>query len=81
MGVLVRACRARWAVPCGTPSPSPQVRGFCLGALGGTLVLSIPQQHVTIAVTVNMLTASRSVTLEVVRLVARYLRLGEPSLL
>ena len=54
------------------------VQGFCMSTIGGTMVFSVPARSVTVAITVNQLTASRSAVLEVVKVLCRQLRLGAP---
>ncbi len=47
-----------------------------MGSIGGSMVLSVPSKHLTVAITVNLLTADRSSMLEVVDVVAKHYRLG-----
>jgi hypothetical protein len=52
--------------------------GFCMCALGGTMVFCVPSQSLTVAITVNQLSAQRTGALHLAKVVCRELGLGEP---
>ena len=54
------------------------VLGFCMSTIGGTMVFSVPTRNVTVAITVNQLTAGRSAVMDVVTALCTSLKLGAP---
>lgn len=72
-----RSASSRTSGP--TPSgPSPPPEGFCMCALGGTMVFCVPSRSICVAITVNQLSAKRSAALTVAKLVSAELGLGIP---
>ena len=53
--------------------------GFGVSALGGSIVLSVPEHHLTIAVLVNQLTPSRAVPMEIVTELCKAFKIGTPT--
>jgi hypothetical protein len=62
----------------GKTAPTPRATGFCMCALGGTMVFCVPSQLLTVAITVNQLSAQRTGALQLAKFVCRELGLGEP---
>lgn len=60
------------------PSSLPPPTAFAMCALGGTMLFCVPSECISVAITVNQLSAKRSAALAIAKLVCRELNLGEP---
>ncbi len=64
--------------PAPVSKPIPPPSAFGMSALGGTMVFAVPSQCLSVAITVNQLSAQRSAALDVAKFVCKQLGLGEP---
>jgi hypothetical protein len=75
----VAACRRLGFRQVSFGSGASAINGFCLGSIGGTIVFTVPSKNLSVAITVNKLTARRAATMDVIHLLCRHLHLGEPT--